>query len=76
MKRVSVQDINAIPGDYAHEIDARALIVVLEGKTELTRAVSGVEDNQVVRLPGGFSGEVPTTFSTPCPGKYPVSRAS
>jgi thioredoxin reductase (NADPH) len=49
----SVEDIRLIPGEYvAHEGEGRFLAVVVEGKTELTKLVNGVERVIGIRLPG------------------------
>jgi thioredoxin reductase (NADPH) len=64
----SVEDLRVVPGEYAgHEGDARALFVMVEGKTELTKLVYGVETVIAIRLPGELAGEVPITLSTPLP---------
>ena len=63
-----VEDIHVGPGEYvAHEGEGRALAVVVEGKTELTKLVNGVEQVIGVRLPGELGGEVPITLGTPLP---------
>jgi thioredoxin reductase (NADPH) len=63
-----VEDIHLTPGEYAaHEGDGRALAVVVEGKTELTKLVNGVEQVIGVRLPGELGGEIPMTLGTPLP---------
>ncbi|MDT5094736.1 MAG: thioredoxin reductase [Mycobacterium sp.] len=63
-----VEDIHLTTGEYvAHEGDDRALAVVVEGKTELTKLVNGVEQVIGVRLPGELGGEVPMTLGTPLP---------
>ena len=49
----AVEDIHLIPGEYvAHEGEGRFLAVVVEGKTELTKLVNGVEQVIGLRLPG------------------------
>jgi thioredoxin reductase (NADPH) len=64
----AVEDIHLIPGEYvAHEGEARFLAVVVEGKTELTKLVNGVEQVIGVRLPGELGGEIPMTLGTPLP---------
>ena len=64
----AVEDIHLIPGEYvAHEGDGRFLAVVVEGKTELTKLVNGVEQVIGVRLPGELGGEIPMTLGTPLP---------
>ena len=64
----SVEDVHLVPGEYAgHEGEERALFVIVEGRTELTKVVHGVETVIAVRLPGELAGEVPMTFSTPLP---------
>ena len=64
----AVEDIRLIPGEYvAHEGEGRFLAVVVEGKTELTKFVNGVEQVIGVRLPGGLGGEIPMTLGTPLP---------
>lgn len=63
-----VEDINLAPGEYAaHEGEGRALAVVVEGKTELTKMVNGVEQVIGVRLPGELGGEIPMTLGTRLP---------
>ena len=64
----AVEDIRLIPGEYvAHEGEGRFLAVVVEGKTELTKLVNGVEQVIGVRLPGELGGEIPMTLGTPLP---------
>ena len=64
----AVEDIHLIPGEYvAHEGNARALAVVVEGTAELTKVVNGVERVIGVRGPGELGGEVPMTLGTPLP---------
>jgi len=64
----AVEDIHLIPGEYvAHEGDGRFLAVVVEGTTELTKVVNGVERVIGVRGPGELGGEVPMTLGTPLP---------
>jgi thioredoxin reductase (NADPH) len=63
-----VEDIHLTPGEYvAHEGEGRALAVMVEGKTELTKLVNGVEQVIGVRLPGQLGGEIPMTLGTPLP---------
>src|SRR6476469_10599256 len=63
-----VEDIHLTPGEYvAHEGDGRALAVVVEGKTEVTKLANGVEQVIGVRLPGELGGEIPMTLGTPLP---------
>ena len=64
----AVEDIRLIPGEYvAHEGDGRFLAVVVEGKTELTKLVNGIEQVIGLRLPGELGGEIPMTLGTPLP---------
>jgi thioredoxin reductase (NADPH) len=64
----AVEDIRLTPGEYvAHEGESRFLAVVVEGKTELTKLVNGVEQVIGVRLPGELGGEIPMTLGTPLP---------
>ena len=64
----SVEDIRLIPGEYvAHEGEGRFLVVVVEGKTELTKFVNGVERVIGVRLPGEHGGAMPMILGTPMP---------
>ena len=64
----AVEDIHLIPGEYvAHEGEGRSLAIVVEGKTELTKLVNGVEQVIGVRLPGELGGEIPMTLGTPLP---------
>jgi thioredoxin reductase (NADPH) len=63
-----VEDIHLTPGEYvAHEGEGRFLAIVVEGKTELTKLVNGVEQVIGVRLPGELGGEIPMTLGTPLP---------
>ena len=63
-----VEDLHLRPEEYvAHEGDARALAIVVEGKTELTKVVNGVEQVIGIRGPGELGGEVPMTLGTPLP---------
>ena len=62
----SVEDIRLVPGEYvAHEGEGRFLVVVIEGKTELTKVVNGVERVIGVRLPGEHGGAMPMILGTP-----------
>jgi thioredoxin reductase (NADPH) len=64
----SVEDIHLIPGEYlAHEGEGRFLAVVVEGKTELTKLVNGVERVIGIRLPGELGGEIPMMLGTRLP---------
>src|SRR5262245_33000108 len=64
----AVEDIQLVPGEYVgHEGEARFLVAVVEGKTELTKLVSGVEQVIGIRRPGELGGEVPMTLGTPLP---------
>jgi thioredoxin reductase (NADPH) len=62
----SVEDIRLVPGEYvAHEGEGRFLVVVVEGKTELTKLVNGVERVIGARLPGEHGGAMPMILGTP-----------
>ena len=64
----SVEDIRLTAGEYvAHEGEGRFLAVVVEGKTELTKLVNGVERVIGIRLPGELGGEIPMILGTPLP---------
>src|ERR1700712_1474206 len=64
----AVEDIHLIPGEYvAHEGEGRFLAVMVEGTTELTKLVNGVEQVIGVRLPGELGGETPMPLGTPLP---------
>ena len=53
----AVEDIHVTAGEYvAYEGEGRFLAVVVEGKTELTKLVNGVERVIGVRLPGTLAG--------------------
>ena len=68
LRRVPVEDIRLVTGEYGgHEGEARALFVMIEGKTELTKVINGVETVIAIRLPGELAGEIPITLSTPLP---------
>ena len=73
----AVEDIHLISGEYvAHEGEGRFLAVVVEGKTELTKLVNGVEQVIGVRLPGELGGEIPMTLGTPLPASMRAIEAS
>jgi thioredoxin reductase (NADPH) len=64
----AVEDLYLAPGEYVgHEGEARFLAAVVEGKTELTKLVNGVEQVIGVRVAGEIGGEVPMTLGTPLP---------
>ena len=64
----AVEDLYLAPGEYVgHEGEARFLAAVVEGKTELTKLVNGVEQVIGVRAAGEIGGEVPMTLGTPLP---------
>jgi thioredoxin reductase (NADPH) len=64
----AVEDIHLMPAEYVgHEGETRSLAIVVEGKTELTKLVNGVEQVIGVRLPGELGGEIPMTLGTPLP---------
>jgi thioredoxin reductase (NADPH) len=64
----TVEDIHLIRGEYVgHEGEVRSLAITVEGKTELTKLVNGVEQVIGVRLPGEVGGEIPMTLGTPLP---------
>jgi thioredoxin reductase (NADPH) len=64
----SVEDIHVIPGEYvAHEGEGRFLVVIVEGKMELTKLVNGSERVIGVRLPGDHGGAMPMILGTPMP---------
>ena len=73
----AVEDIHLIPGEYvAHEGEGRFLAVVVEGKTELTKLVNGVEQVIGVRGPGELGGEIPMTLGTPLPASMRADEPS
>ena len=73
----AVEDIHLVAGEYvAHEGEGRFLAVVVEGKTELTKLVNGVEQVIGVRLPGELGGEIPMTLGTPLPASMRAIEAS
>ena len=73
----SVEDIRLIPGEYvAHEGEGPALFVVVEGGTELTKVVNGVEVALDVRLPGGFFGGNPVMMGMPLAANMRASEPS
>lgn len=62
----NVADVHLPKGEYAvHEGDARALIVAVEGRLEVTKVVEGIERVIGVRAPGELFGEVPMTLNVP-----------
>ncbi|GAB93898.1 FAD-dependent oxidoreductase [Gordonia rhizosphera] len=73
----AVEDLHAVPGEYvAHEGDGRFLAIVVEGETELTKLVNGVEQVIAVRHPGEVGGEVPMTLGTPLPASMRAVESS
>src|SRR5438552_3584488 len=72
-----VEDIHLAVGEYvAHEGEGPALALVVEGKTELTKLVNGVEQVIGVRLPGDLGGEIPMTLGTPLPASMRAAEPS
>ena len=62
----TVPDIHVARGDYVvHEGEARALIIVVEGKLEVTKVMDGEERVIASRLPGTLFGEVPMILNSP-----------
>ncbi|MBV8082193.1 MAG: FAD-dependent oxidoreductase [Candidatus Eremiobacteraeota bacterium] len=62
----TVADLRLNVGEYAaHEGEAQALIVTLEGKLDATKFVDGVETVVGERGPGDLFGEVTVTLNTP-----------
>src|SRR5271166_376431 len=73
----AVEDIYLVPGEYVgHEGEGRSLAIVVEGKTELTKLVNGVEQVIGVRLPGEVGGEIPMTLGTPLPASMRAVESS
>ncbi len=73
----SVEDIRLIEGEYlTHEGDERALFVIVEGMTELTKVMNGVERVVATRAPGELFGEVPMMLSTPFPASCRATERS
>ncbi|HEV8022225.1 MAG TPA: FAD-dependent oxidoreductase [Candidatus Lustribacter sp.] len=61
-------DLRLERGEYAvHEGDGRCLCAVLEGETEVTKAIDGVERIVGRRVAGEIFGEVPLVLGTPFP---------
>ena len=56
----TVEDIRLIEGEYlVHEGDERALFVIVEGMTELTKVMNGVERVVATRTPGELLARFP-----------------
>jgi thioredoxin reductase (NADPH) len=73
----TVEDLRLVEGEYlVHEGDERALYVILEGMTELTKVVNGVERVVATREPGELFGEVPMMLSTPFPASCRATERS
>ena len=73
----AVEDIHLIAGEYVgHEGETRSLAIVVDGKTELTKVVNGVEQVIGVRLPGEVGGEIPMTLGTPLPASMRAAEPS
>ena len=72
----AVEDIHLTPGEYvAHEGESRFLAIVVEGKTELTKLVNGVEQVVGVRLPAS-SGRDPDDAQYAAAGQHARRRVS
>ena len=62
----TLPDIHLRAGEYAvHEGQARALIIPIEGRLEVTKTLDGVERVIGVRAQGELFGEVPMALNTP-----------
>ena len=62
----TVPDIHVAPGEYVvHEGTGRALIIVVEGRMEVTKVMDGEERVIAQRLPGTLFGEVPIILNSP-----------
>src|SRR5215472_10707878 len=62
----NVADIRVQPSEYIeHEGEGRALIIVIEGKCEVTKLAEGIERVVGARGPGELFGEVPLVLNTP-----------
>lgn len=62
----SAADIRLGAGDYVvHEGDEPALLVVLDGRLEVTKLIDGVERKIGERAAGALHGEVTLVFGTP-----------
>ena len=73
----SVEDIRLVPGEYvAHEGEGRFLVVVVEGKAELTKVVNGVERVIGARLPGEHGGAMSIILGTPMPASLRATEPS
>ena len=73
----AVEDIRLAAGEYvAHEGETRFLAAVVEGKTELTKLVNGIEQVIGIRRPGELGGEIPMTLGTPLPASMRAVESS
>jgi thioredoxin reductase (NADPH) len=73
----NVEDLRLIEGEYVvHEGEERALYVIVEGMTELTKVMNGVERVVATREPGELFGEVPMMLSTPFPASCRATERS
>jgi thioredoxin reductase (NADPH) len=73
----TVEDLRLVEGEYlVHEGDERALYVIVEGMTELTKVVNGIERVVATREPGELFGEVPMMLSTPFPASCRATERS
>jgi thioredoxin reductase (NADPH) len=73
----TVEDLRLIEGEYlVREGDERALFVIIEGMTELTKVINGVERVVATRAPGELFGEVPMMLSTPFPASCRATEQS
>lgn len=73
----TVEDIRLIEGEYlTHEGDERALYVIVEGMTELTKFMNGIERVVATREPGELFGEVPMMLNTSFPASCRATERS
>jgi thioredoxin reductase (NADPH) len=73
----TVADIHLVAGEYvAYEGEIRALFVIVEGKTEMTKVVHGAERVIATRLPGEIAGEVPMMLGTPAAASLRATEPS
>jgi thioredoxin reductase (NADPH) len=62
----TVPDIHVAPGEYVvHEGTGRALVIIVEGRMEVTKVMDGEERVIAQRLPGTLFGEVPIILNSP-----------
>jgi thioredoxin reductase (NADPH) len=73
----TIADVRLQAGDFvAHEGEGRALIITIEGRCEVVKAIDGIDRIIGVRRPGDLFGEVSIVFNVPHPAGLRASEQS